>query len=273
VQRSPDTDSHDDGFSSRKTSTAARALLRGGSAGSGGSGKGALSPRLFQGFLSSPLLPPHPPASRAYASTPSLLPAILLSSSPISAAPAAATCSPSPPFVPPRTLHPSSLPPSPTSPPPSRSLPREDRERGVPGVVSSSHPLFHSCHGACAPRGCPSRSPRAGSLPLAYPPSYPPPPPLAWTRRSCGCSLSLPFPRSLRLPPYPTLLPPSPHPSLPPPSSPFSSSHLVAQQTLACCPLLLLPPPPASSFLPSVAWSPLLSAATSSPPRPRGPVR
>lgn len=107
----------------------------------------------------------------------------------------------------------------------------EERERGVPGVVSSSHPLFHSRHRACAPRGCPSRLPRARFSLV----------PLASVGPADALSVSL-F-RGSRLPPA------NPLPLAPVVLVLLSSRRSASARLLSAFPLF-------SSF----PWSPLLSA-------------
>lgn len=116
------------------------------------------SPRLFQGFLS-PSSPAPPASSRAHAFTPSPLDDLPLSSC-LGRSHAAF----------PVSLHLG-----------ARVAPRAPLggPRGVPGVVSSSHPLFH-------PRTAPARP---GDVPLAHPPACSPSASL--TIPSCGCPLGL----------------------------------------------------------------------------------
>lgn len=150
------------------------------------------SPRLFQGFLS---FAPCAPSSRAHAFTPSPLDDLPLSS----CLPAATMRFPSR-FILARARSPP-LPPCST---------RAGGPRGVPGVVSSSHPLFH-------PRTAPARP---GDVPLAHPACSPS---ASLTSRPAD-ALSVPL-RSTRHPP---------------PSSPFSSHHAAPQalaSSLACYPL------------------------------------
>jgi len=135
VQRSSDADSHDDGFPSQKTSTTARALLRGGRW-----RRQSILPGFSRG--SSPSLPFVARArARFYVLSSQWSFSLFLSPRGHDAFPV--------------SLHLSAPSPSPLS---------RRRTARCPGRSEQLSPAFPPSHGACASRGCPPRSPRVLSF-------------------------------------------------------------------------------------------------------------